>query len=278
MSFLVNPSTEEEEEDNLTEDEPNATTISVDDKNQTFNLAALNQFWPKAIEEIRKIGTLDLLKPQALPLTRIKKVMKLDDNVKMVSAEAPMLFSKAVEIFINELTLWAWTHTEHNRRSTLQRNDVAMAITKYDQFHFLIDIVPREEAKIVPKQVKTSLNPEQIPNNTSNITSTSTTVTGSQPQVIQLQGNTQALNTNSNSVLQLIQQVITPTGEIQHIPLQINFHQLQMLHMQIQNYPQFQQVQVVQSQPQIIQVASQANEPTPVYISQPTINPSSSPE
>jgi len=73
-----------------------------------------------------------------------------------------------------------------------------------------------------------------------------------------------------------------------------------MLHMQIQNYPQSQQVQVVQSQPQIIhvrylkyliffnhrlnikmfffKVASQANESTPVYISQPTINPSSSPE
>ncbi len=29
----------------------------------------------------------------------------------------------------------------------LQRNDIAMAITKYDQFDFLIDIVPREELK-----------------------------------------------------------------------------------------------------------------------------------
>ena len=26
----------------------------------------------------------------------------------------------------------------------LQRNDIAMAITKYDQFDFLIDIVPRD--------------------------------------------------------------------------------------------------------------------------------------
>lgn len=74
-----------------------------------------------------------------------------------------------------------------------------------------------------------------------------------------------------------------------------------MLRMQIQNSPQSQQVQVVQSQPQIIQVrylktfifvilklmlkcffffkvSSQANGPTPVYISQPNINPSSSPE
>lgn len=73
--------------------------------------------------------------------------MKLDDDVKMISAEAPVLFSKAAELFITELTLRAWIHTEDNKRRTLQRNDIAMAISKYDQFDFLIDIVPREELK-----------------------------------------------------------------------------------------------------------------------------------
>jgi hypothetical protein len=53
-------STEEEEEDNPTEDDPNAITISVEESNQTCNVAALNQFWPKAIDEIRKIGTVKL--------------------------------------------------------------------------------------------------------------------------------------------------------------------------------------------------------------------------
>ena len=73
--------------------------------------------------------------------------MKLDDDVKMISAEAPVLFSKAAEIFIHELTMRAWIHTEDNKRRTLQRNDIAMAITKYDQFDFLIDIVPRDDIK-----------------------------------------------------------------------------------------------------------------------------------
>lgn len=43
---------------------------------------------------------MDLFKPQAgqLPLARIKKVMKAsDDQVKMISAEAPILFAKACE-------------------------------------------------------------------------------------------------------------------------------------------------------------------------------------
>jgi nuclear transcription factor Y, gamma len=45
------------------------------------------------------------------------------------------------------LTLRAWIQTEDNKRRTLQRNDVAMAIGKNDTFDFLIDIVPREDSK-----------------------------------------------------------------------------------------------------------------------------------
>lgn len=71
----------------------------------------------------------------------------------MISAEAPVLFAKAAEIFINELSLRAWVHTEDNKRRTLQRNDIAMAITKYDMFDFLIDIVPRDDLKPSKRQV-----------------------------------------------------------------------------------------------------------------------------
>jgi len=37
----------------------------------------------------------------------------------MISAEAPMLFAKACEIFIIELTYRAWIHTEESKRRTL---------------------------------------------------------------------------------------------------------------------------------------------------------------
>lgn len=36
----------------------------------------------------------------------------------------------------------------------LQRNDIAMAITKFDQFDFLIDIVPRDDLKPPKRQVR----------------------------------------------------------------------------------------------------------------------------
>lgn len=125
----------------------------------------LDIFWEKEMEDIRSLGPNDF-KNQELPLARIKKIMKLDEDVKMISAEAPVLFAKAAEIFITELSLRAWVHTEDNKRRTLQRNDIAMAITKYDQFDFLIDIVPREELKPPKRQeenVRTAtMHPDQV--------------------------------------------------------------------------------------------------------------------
>jgi nuclear transcription factor Y gamma len=80
-------------------------------------------------------------------LARIKKIMKSDEDVRMISSEAPVLFAKACEMFILELTLRSWIHSEENKRRTLQRNDIAAAITKTDIFDFLVDIVPRDDFK-----------------------------------------------------------------------------------------------------------------------------------
>uniref|UniRef100_A0A2D4L620 Nuclear transcription factor Y subunit gamma n=1 Tax=Micrurus paraensis TaxID=1970185 RepID=A0A2D4L620_9SAUR len=79
----------------------------------------LQSFWPRVMDEIRNLTVKDF-RVQELPLARIKKIMKLDEDVKMISAEAPVLFAKAAQIFITELTLRAWIHTEDNKRRTLQ--------------------------------------------------------------------------------------------------------------------------------------------------------------
>ncbi|CAO3691299.1 unnamed protein product [Rhizopus stolonifer] len=41
-------------------------------------------------------------------------------------------------------------HAEENKRRTLQRSDIPIAISKTDMYDFLIDIVPREEVKTTP--------------------------------------------------------------------------------------------------------------------------------
>ncbi|GJJ75919.1 nuclear transcription factor Y, gamma [Entomortierella parvispora] len=115
---------------------------------QQAHLHLLQSFWMNQMHEVENVP--QDFKLHHLPLARIKKVMKTDEDVKakMISAEAPMLFDKGCEIFITELTIRAWIHAEENKRRTLQRSDIAAAITKTDMFDFLIDIVPREEFKM----------------------------------------------------------------------------------------------------------------------------------
>jgi len=78
-----------------------------------------------------------------LPLARIKRIMKSDEDVRMISAEAPVLFAKACELFILELTLRAWCYSEQSKRKTLQREDVITAIHKTENFDFLVESVGR---------------------------------------------------------------------------------------------------------------------------------------
>jgi nuclear transcription factor Y gamma len=94
-----------------------------------------------------------------LPLARIKKIMKSDEDVRMISAEAPVLFAKACELFVLDLTLRAWAYPDHGaqaegqvpashssspppKRRTLQRNDIACAIQHAELFDFLHEIMP----------------------------------------------------------------------------------------------------------------------------------------
>ncbi|KAI6707227.1 hypothetical protein NL676_010189 [Syzygium grande] len=78
----------------------------------------------------------------SLPLARIKKIMKKSgDGVKMISGEAPIVFSRAVELFVEELTRKSWVLAAEAKRRTLQRDDVVSAIQGTDVFDFLVDLV-----------------------------------------------------------------------------------------------------------------------------------------
>ncbi len=90
--------------------------------------------------------------------------MKSDEDVKMISAETPVLFAKACQMFIIELTYRSWAYTEQSKRRTLQVNkqsnynhlfnymglylkkiDIANCIVNTDIFDFLLDIIPKQE-------------------------------------------------------------------------------------------------------------------------------------
>uniref|UniRef100_A0A8C7MYZ6 Nuclear transcription factor Y subunit gamma n=1 Tax=Oncorhynchus kisutch TaxID=8019 RepID=A0A8C7MYZ6_ONCKI len=295
---------------------------------------SLQSFWPRVMEEIRNLTVKDF-RVQELPLARIKKIMKLDEDVKMISAEAPVLFAKAAQIFITELTLRAWIHTEDNKRRTLQRNDIAMAITKFDQFDFLIDIVPRDELKPPKRQEEvrqsvapaepvqyyftlaqqpgqvqgqqatgqqaTTIQPGQIiiaqPQQGQVLQGTTmqqlqqvqvaqsqgTPITGGAPmtmqvgdqqvQIVQASSQGQTQTVQSGQTMQVMQQIITNSAEIQQIPVQLNNGQLQYIRLaqpvsgtqvvqgQIQTLGNTQQVQQLYQIQQVMPAGQDLSQP-----------------
>lgn len=195
----------------------------------------LRTFWLRQMERIRSMKSDEFRHPE-LPLARIKKIMKLDEEVGMISSEAPVVLSKACEMFIEELTLRAWLHVEENKRRTLQRNDVASAVSKCDQFDFLIDIVPREETK--PKPPPTKHTPRSVSEvqyyvqqgghhvQTSSVHQNNTPSTSnatSQP------------STSINEAATLPVMINTPAGDVQQANLTLTAQQLEAIRNYITN-------------------------------------------
>ncbi|XP_055605593.1 nuclear transcription factor Y subunit gamma [Uranotaenia lowii] len=328
-----------------------STSGTTDTEKMTEAERHLQEFWPAVSREMVRVKHVEPGN-QVLPLARIKKIMKLDEDVKMISAEAPLLFAKAAEIFIQELTLRAWVHTEDNKRRTLQRSDIAMAIAKYDMFDFLIDIVPRDEIKPARRdfdaakaaastsqddtqnvqyyfqlaqqhqqalQQGTSAGTSGPSTSTATVVSSSSTIVPTNttvPSIVQLQtspgithqiavanpGQTAQIQTIQQPApqiigsatinptqliqgtpLQLVQQVLTPTGEITHIPIPLTQNQLNLIraNMQLGAVPvtgntvtgQLTATNPGTGQPIIIQTAAptiQTAHPTLIQTGQPT--------
>jgi hypothetical protein len=61
------------------------------------------------------------------------------------------------KVFISEITARAFIIADSNKRRTLSRSDIAKALSKSDQFDFLIDIVPREELPLPTASTTTTM-------------------------------------------------------------------------------------------------------------------------
>lgn len=206
------------------------------------------QYWQETINSIEH-DEHDF-KNHQLPLARIKKVMKTDEDVRMISAEAPILFAKGCDVFITELTMRAWIHAEENKRRTLQKSDIAAALTKSDMFDFLIDIVPREEEK--PKK---SYSTQSRTASYANIpTNTNTTLPNTHQQDIP---------TNQSSNPGHIQGKLDEEQGLKNDDRQINnpqyLHQ-QILQQQMLQQDQQQQPQQQQQPPQQVNLQPQAQQ------------------
>jgi histone H3/H4 len=109
--------------------------------------ADLTTFWTQQLSQMHELGNSTPLNEQDfknhndLPLARIKRIMKSDEDVRMISAEAPVLFAKACEMFILEMTLRSGHYSENRRRKTLTKEDCVEAIGETDIYDFLVDVI-----------------------------------------------------------------------------------------------------------------------------------------
>lgn len=77
------------------------------------HLKELRGKYDKIRDEIDKTSNkMNDFKQQQLPLARIKKIMKSDEDVRMISSEAPILFALACRLFITEITHKAAFHAK----------------------------------------------------------------------------------------------------------------------------------------------------------------------
>jgi nuclear transcription factor Y, gamma len=106
--------------------------------------SSLQEFWTHAAQQIQNLQNQteqDFKTHNDLPLARIKRIMKSDEDVRMISAEAPVLFAKACELFIIDISVRSWNYSQLHKRRTLQKEDVKEAIQKTDVFDFLVDVI-----------------------------------------------------------------------------------------------------------------------------------------
>ena len=108
---------------------------------------SLATFWTSQLKDMHDLVTYkqqseqDFKTHNDLPLARIKRIMKSDEDVRMIAAEAPVLFAKACEMFILDMTLRSYHYSENNQKKTLTREDVKDAISFTDIFDFLVDVI-----------------------------------------------------------------------------------------------------------------------------------------
>ncbi|KAJ1513551.1 hypothetical protein HMI54_014878 [Coelomomyces lativittatus] len=117
----------------------------------------LRQFWQ---DQFQKINDPNLdLKSHAMPLARVKKVIKSDPGfrISMIASEVPILLSKLSEIFISEFILRAWVIADDLKRRTIQGSDVISAGRQHAKYDFLVDILHQTNKIPDPEESQDSI-------------------------------------------------------------------------------------------------------------------------
>ncbi|KAF9387432.1 hypothetical protein CPC16_007040 [Podila verticillata] len=78
-----------------------------------------------------------------LPVARVKRIIKEDKDITMVSNDAVFLISMATELFLESFTTKAFNLAKMEKRKTIAYKDLATAVSQHDSLEFLQDVIPK---------------------------------------------------------------------------------------------------------------------------------------
>ena len=105
-------------------------SIPIPDENQGDKSESSDKPKPKSSEPPAE-------KLHQFPLGRVKHIMKLDPEVNLASQDAVFLITKALELFVENLAIEAYSYTAQSKKKTIAKNDVEKAIDAVDALAFL---------------------------------------------------------------------------------------------------------------------------------------------
>ncbi|XP_041046185.1 chromatin accessibility complex protein 1 [Carcharodon carcharias] len=81
--------------------------------------------------------------PAALPLSRVKLIMKSCPDVSSINQDALFLTAKATELFVQHLATCAYKSSSSEKKE-LTYNELADCVENSETFQFLADILPKK--------------------------------------------------------------------------------------------------------------------------------------
>jgi histone H3/H4 len=88
---------------------------------------------------IPNIPTTGIAPGLQIPLARVRKIIKEDEDVQLCSSDAATLISLATEMFSDYLAKKSFEYAVKDKRKTLLLKDIARAVKENDDLFFLTD-------------------------------------------------------------------------------------------------------------------------------------------
>ncbi|RSH91439.1 hypothetical protein EHS25_009738 [Saitozyma podzolica] len=136
-SSLAPPRAESEHEDEEEEPEPEGEGEEVeeveDDQPKKPTKRPIKQ--RQSLAEKQPGTTL-------FPISRVKRIIKADKDLDMMTGEACFMISVATEYFVKHFMEEGYTKARLDKRRIVNYRDMAAVVTRSEEFDFLKDIVP----------------------------------------------------------------------------------------------------------------------------------------